>query len=82
MIGGEEEAIREGRWTSEGGNAYPKPQILTVGELLAHTEAARFPPQDKQSLLGYKAKRQAQAGGQNYSMTIDGPLMKGTMENG
>jgi len=26
MIGGEEEAIKEGDWTSAGGNAYPKPK--------------------------------------------------------
>lgn len=58
------EAFKEGYWTSAGGNAYPKLQILTVGGLLAHAESARIPPQDKRSVLGYKAKRQAQSGGQ------------------
>ena len=58
------EAIKEWYWTSAGGITYPKLQILTVAGLLARTEAARIPPQDKRSMLGYKAKKQAQGGGQ------------------
>lgn len=58
------EAIKEGYWTSAGGNAYPKLQILTVQGLLNRMESSRIPPQDKRYLFGYKAKRQNQLGNQ------------------
>ena len=56
------EALREGQWTSAGGRTYPRLQILTVQGLLARTEAARLPPQDKQSMLGFKARQRDKAG--------------------
>ncbi len=56
------EALKEGYWTSAGGKTYPKLQIITLGDLLNHTEFARLPPQDKRSLLGFKARKQAVAG--------------------
>lgn len=58
------EALKEGYWTSAGGKTYPKLQILTVADLLSHTEFARLPPQDKRSMLGFKAKKQNVAGQQ------------------
>jgi hypothetical protein len=57
-----DEAIKEGFWTSAGGKDYPRVQILSVAGLLDGTEAPRFPPQDKGSLLGYKAAQQKKAG--------------------
>ena len=59
-----EDVLKEGCWTSAVGKTYPKLQILTVGDLLDHMEAVRLPPQDKQSLLEFKAKRQNVAGAQ------------------
>ena len=52
------EALKEGYWTSAGGKTYPKLHILTVAEFLIRTGFARVPPQDKRSMLGFKAKKQ------------------------
>ncbi len=47
--------IKEGFWTDAGRRDFPRVQLLSVADLLAHTARARFPAQDKASLLGYKA---------------------------
>lgn len=60
-----EEAVKMGFWTSAGGKDYPRVQILSVAGLLDRTEAPRLPPQDKQSLLGYKAAAQRKRGEQS-----------------
>ena len=54
----QDEATKQGFWTDVGGRDYPKVQILTVADLLAGKGKARYPSQDKASLLGYKAGRQ------------------------
>lgn len=59
-----EEALKMGLWSSAGGKDYPKVQILSIEGLVNHTETPRYPPQDKASLLGYKAARQKQQTGQ------------------
>ncbi len=59
-----DEAVKEGFWTSAGGHDYPRVQILSVAGLLAHTETPRLPPQDKRSLLGFKAAKQSTKAGQ------------------
>ena len=53
-----DEATRQGFWTDAGGRDFPKVQILSVADLLAHTVKARYPAQDKASLLGYRAGKQ------------------------
>lgn len=53
-----DEATKQGFWTDAGGRDFPKVQILTVADLLAHQAKARYPAQDKTSLLGYKAGKQ------------------------
>lgn len=52
------EAMKEGFWTDAGRRDFPKIQILSVADLLAHTVRARYPAQDKASMLGYKATQQ------------------------
>ena len=49
------EATKEGFWTDAGRRDWPKVQILPVADLdLVHKVKARYPSQDKASLLGYK----------------------------
>jgi site-specific DNA-methyltransferase (adenine-specific) len=57
------EAIKEGYWADAGNRDYPKVQILTVAELLAGTQKARYPAQFSKSMLGFKAEVQ-DVGGQ------------------
>jgi hypothetical protein len=64
-----DEAVRAGFWSSVGGRDYPRVQILTVAGLLAGTDAARFPLQDKASWLGYRARGQRRAGEQTALFT-------------
>lgn len=52
------EAVKEGFWTDAGGRDWPKVQLLPVAELLARAVRARYPAQDKASMLGYKAAQQ------------------------
>lgn len=52
------EAVKEGFWTDAGGRDWPKVQLLPVAELLARAVRARYPAQDKASMLGYKAVQQ------------------------
>lgn len=52
------EAMKEGFWTDAGRRDFPKIQILSVADLLARTVRARYPAQDKASILGYKATQQ------------------------
>ena len=64
------EAVKEGYWTDAGGRDYPKVQILTVADLLNRKATARYPAQDKASLLGFKAaKQQKNATQQAMDMT-------------
>lgn len=65
-----QEAIKEGFWTDAGDRTWPKVQILPVAELLAGTVRARYPAQDKVSMLGYKAGK-AQKRGQQQEMFAD-----------
>lgn len=58
------EATKEGFWTDAGRRDFPKIQILSVADLLTHQARARYPAQDKASLLGYKAGPQARQAGQ------------------
>ncbi len=58
------EALKEGFWTSAGGRDYARVQILTVKGLLARTEEPKLPPQDKRSTLGFKAKKETAKGQQ------------------
>ncbi len=58
------EATKEGFWTDAGRRDFPRVQLLSVADLLAHTARARFPAQDKASLLGYKAGPQTKPAGQ------------------
>jgi len=53
-----DEATKQGFWTDAGGRDYPKVQLLTVADLLDHKAKARYPAQDKASLLGFKAAKQ------------------------
>lgn len=59
-----DEAVKQGYWTDAGGRDYPKIQVLSVADLLAHKDRARYPAQDKASLLGYKARAQQRHGQQ------------------
>lgn len=61
----QDEATKQGFWTDAGGRDFPKIQILSVEDLLAHTVKARYPAQDKASLLGFKAKQQERQSGQS-----------------
>ena len=56
-----DEATKQGFWTDAGGRDFPKVQILSVADLLAHAVKARYPAQDKASLLGYRAGKQEKA---------------------
>ena len=56
------EALKEGYWTDAVGNAYPKVQILTVGDLLSGTAKAKMPSQFNRSMLGFKAQAQEKSG--------------------
>ena len=58
------EALKEGPWESVGGHCYPKVQILSIKDLLEGKAHPMFPPQDKRSLLGFKAAKQARPTGQ------------------
>ncbi len=61
----QQEAVKEGFWSSVvAGKDYPKVQILTIAGLLSGQEHPKMPPQDKQSLLGYRAQQQEKAGQQ------------------
>lgn len=53
-----DEAMKQGFWTDAGKRDYPKIQILSVADLLNHKAKARYPAQDKASLLGFKAAKQ------------------------
>lgn len=53
-----DEATKQGFWTDAGGRDYLKVQLLTVADLLDHKAKARYPAQDKASLLGFKAAKQ------------------------
>ena len=60
----QQEALSLGVWQSAGGREYPRCQLLTIGGLLAGAEAVRIPPQDKRSLLGYRAAKGQKTGQQ------------------
>ena len=68
------EALKEGPWESAGGHCYPKVQILSIKDLLEGKAHPQFPPQDKRSLLGFKAAKQAKPTGQ---ITADEMLFSG-----
>lgn len=56
-----QEALSLGVWKSAGGREYPRCQLLTVGGVMSGAEAVRMPPQDKRSLMGYKAGKSQKA---------------------
>lgn len=53
-----DEATKQGFWTDAGHRDYPKVQILSVADLVNRKAKARYPAQDKASLLGFKAAKQ------------------------
>nr|WP_246386167.1 DNA methyltransferase [Armatimonas rosea] len=58
------EAASAGLWEAGYGREYPRIQILPVRALLEGTVDVRMPPQEKRSLLGFKAAKGAVKGKQ------------------
>lgn len=56
-----DEALRMGVWKSYAGREYPRVQILSIADLLLYQDGPRYPAQDKNSILGFKAERQQRA---------------------
>lgn len=57
-----EEALKMGLWQSYSGHQYPRVQIISIEDLLAHKDGPRYPAQDKNSILGFKAQKQQRVG--------------------
>ena len=65
-----DEAMKQGFWTDAGGRDFPRIQILSVEDLLNHAAKARYPAQDKASMLGYKAAKQEKQTGQQAGLDL------------
>ncbi len=59
-----QEAATAGHWDAGFERFYPRIQILTVEDLLAERSYPRIPPQEKRSLLGFKASKSERPGQQ------------------
>jgi hypothetical protein len=66
-----DEALRMGFWANTAGNEYPRVQLLSITDLLSRSDRARYPAQDKNSILGYKAERLQKQGAQGTLEVFD-----------